>query len=131
MKSQLGTLGLLLSLVVPSSQAHADCLGIARGITSACLADTGDGKVVALYAQNQKCIRRRVVDISKAWRNFNAAVDSLDIARIKAAAAEVWHQTNARSSMFTSCWKTMRNSCDFIGDAVDNEIKTISLGTCN
>jgi hypothetical protein len=131
MKGQLGILGLSLMLVVLSSEAHADCLGIARGITSACLADTGDGKVVALYAQNQKCIRRRVVDISIAWRHFNAAVDSLDTAKIKAAAAEVWHQTNSRSSMFTSCWKTMRNSCDFIGDAVDDEIKAISLGTCD
>ena len=131
MKSQLRILGLPLMLMLLSPEAHADCLGIARGITSACLADTGDGKVVALYAQNQKCIRCRVVDISKAWRNFNAAVDSLDTAKIKAAAAEVWHQTNARSSMFTSCWKTMRSSCDFVGDVVDNEIKTISLGTCN
>ena len=121
---------LVLVFVLFSPQAHADCLGIARGITSTCLADTGDGKVAALYLQNQKCIRRRVVDISKAWRSFNAAVDSLDPAKIQQAAAEVWHQTNTRSSMFTSCWKTMRNSCNFVGGTVDQSIRGVSLGTC-
>jgi hypothetical protein len=131
MKSQLITLVLSLVLVLFSTQAHADCLGIARGITSACLADTGDGKVAALYVQNQKCIRRRVVDISKAWRAFNAAVDSLDAARIQQAAAEVWHQTNTRSSMFTSCWKSMRNSCNSVGGVIDESIKAVSLGTCS
>jgi hypothetical protein len=113
-----------------SSLANADCLGLARGITQQCLADTGDGKIAVLYAQNQQCTASRVRDISKSWRSFNSAVDSLNTEAIKAAASDVHHQTATRSKMFTNCWKTMKNSCQVLGDTVDTSIKAISAGQC-
>lgn len=113
-----------------ATSAHADCLGLAKGITSACLADTGAGKVAILHAQNQKCIRRHVSDISRAWRHFDKVVDSLDPQRIAAEAANVRHQTLGRSNMFTSCWNTMKKNCEIVGGAVDNAIKAIRLDQC-
>jgi len=126
----LSALKILLAaaFVVATGQAFADEVpGWGKSVEAKCLMDRGDRTVAKLAAADANC--GPVGDPSRASRAFvlaNAfgdvakAVNSGDASGAKDVMNVLW-QTQNRSPMFASCWKTMVKACDAadIGQTID------------
>ena len=116
--------------VLFSFTAQADCLNVAKGLVSSCLAFSAKTKGDALFDKNPNCLQRRIDDISHAWQEFNFAVDSKDERRIASTAKSVRFQTQYRNEMFASCWDTMKTDCKITSNSIDSDISAISENFC-
>ena len=114
------TILLAAALVVAATgQAFADdATTWGKSVKGKCLMDRRDGTVAKLAAADANC--GPVGDPSRASRAFvlansfadvARAVDSGDAAGAKDVMNAFW-QTQNRSPMFASCWKTIVKACD-------------------
>jgi hypothetical protein len=122
------TILLALAVIVPIGRASADDLQAwGKSAEGKCLMDRGDRSVSTFAAADTNC--GPVGDSSRAARAFVLAnsfadvvkaVNSGDAAGAKDVMNVLW-QTQNRSPMLTSCWKTMIKVCDAaeIGKTID------------
>jgi hypothetical protein len=131
-------LGLSLTLVSASSLAQEvqqNCLGIAGGVKSEYMADTGDVKGATLIAQNARCGKPRRGgyrwrQLSLQYRALNQAIASGNVDEIAAAAQSLRVIAYHRSSMFTSCWKTMLSNGKLVESSVNGAVATLAGPVC-
>lgn len=113
-----------------SFTAQADCMTIAKNLVSNCLAYNVKLKGDKLFDKNPDCLQRRVDDISRAWQEFNFAVESKDSRRITNTAKSVRFQTQYRDENINSCWNTIKSECNITSNAIDSDISSISENFC-
>lgn len=77
------------------------------------LSDRSEPRRLLLKAENRRCTSKRVGSISrKAGRLYEAAKEGKDRQTIWALAQKLRNTARGRSSMYSSCFKTMVNSLD-------------------
>jgi hypothetical protein len=116
------------ALVVATAPVFADEVpGWGKSVQAKCLMDRGDKSVAKLAAAEPNCgpvgdptRASRAFVLANAFGDVARAVNSGDAAGAKNVMNVLW-QTQSRSPMFASCWKTMIQLCDAgeIGNTID------------
>ena len=111
-------------LLLAASSASAFDLDIAKAVKSAYMADTGDGKRVAMLAGHPSCgySRDRRMErwrlISLKYRALNEAIDAAKPELIQQRAIEL-QQVVYASKMFVRCHSTMKGQAKDLSQGFD------------
>lgn len=100
---------------------------IGNGVSTALAADRGDLNNIFRRLDNQNCTPRRCRNLSRAYEGYIDAAVSQDPDRMYRAARH-FRRTVYRSTMYTSCWRTIRKQAKAGGRALESARQIVKLG---
>jgi hypothetical protein len=118
------SLAVMIPITAMAGETEDKIFSISHIVRSRYMADGGDPKKAAeqlidilgrTIGQPTYCDRRRVEDLTGAYRGVLMAVADLDAQRIFDSSKHL-QRTIGQSKMFTRCWQTMASHAKALGD---------------